>query len=103
MTEEEFQSYPGCDGRVTSIVVDEEESLQSPESNTGDVTCRWKLTAKQDSVSVIHYYYTSIHFRVGSRGGVCGRGSGADPKGRPNAGRGIKEQCQHGGELNFKH
>ena len=53
ITDEEFQSYPGCDGRVRSILVDEEESLQSPESNTGDAICRWKLTAKQGSVSRI--------------------------------------------------
>ena len=53
ITDEEFESYPGCDGRVRSILVDEEESLQSPETNTGDVTCRWKLTAKQDSVSKV--------------------------------------------------
>ena len=64
MTEEEFQSYPGCDGRVTSILVDEEESLQSPESNTGDDTCRWKLAAKQDSVSKVHHYNTSIHLNL---------------------------------------
>ena len=53
ITDAEFQSYPGCDGHVRSILVDEEESLQSPESNTGDVTCRWKLTAKQGSVSKV--------------------------------------------------
>ena len=65
MTEEEFQSYPGCDGRVISILVDEEESLQSPESNTGDVTCRWKLAAKQDSVSTsLQYFHSFKPFRT---------------------------------------
>ena len=57
ITDEEFQSYPaGCDGHVISILTDDDDqSLQSPESNTGDATCRWKLAAKQDSVSKINY------------------------------------------------